>query len=258
MCNINIEKKFIESLQNGYKNYLTVHPRSNSKIEPIHKCLAEILQSKLGEDFVIKSLGYNDNKEYLFQGKYYDKNIDIAILYNNEPISGLGFKFITSNYKQNSNNYFENMLGETANIKRNSLLYGQMIILKEKMPYYSRDKKKYTKIEIINELNLIKYFKLGNDNYDNLFHKPDIMFIAFIKAGDEDKIDDIIKNNEKINNISEFRQELSNNIKVEIIPTNNLKQNFSNDVKDFLIKHGDFSKFIDSFVKSTQARTYGR
>ena len=106
------------------KNYLLVHAMSTKKIIPMHKCLSEILQEKLGNDFEIKSMGIGDNKEYKFEGKYYGKDLDITILKDNKPISALGFKFVTSNYKQNSNNYFENMLGETANVKRNDLLYG--------------------------------------------------------------------------------------------------------------------------------------
>ncbi len=148
-----IKEKFIKSLEEGYKNYLLVHARSSSKIIPMHKCLSEILKEKLGKDFVIKSMGIGDNKEYKFKGKYYTKDLDITILKDNKPISALGFKFVTSNYKQNSNNYFENMLGETANVKRNDLLYGQILILKEQMPHFSTDKKQFTKVEKINELN---------------------------------------------------------------------------------------------------------
>jgi len=105
-------------------------------------------------------MGIGNNKEYNLEGKYYSKSLDITILKDGKPISALAVKFVTSNYKQNSNNYFENMLGETANVKRNDLLYGQILILREQMPYFSTDKKQFTNIEIINETNLKKYFKL--------------------------------------------------------------------------------------------------
>ena len=42
------------------------------------------------------------------------------------------------NYSQNSNNYFENMLGETANIRSNSIPYFQIFIIFDKVPYYEQ------------------------------------------------------------------------------------------------------------------------
>jgi len=253
-----IKEKFIKSLEEGYKNYLLVHARSTSKIIPMHKCLSEILKEKLGKDFVIKSMGIGDNKEYKFKGKYYNKDLDITILKDNKPISALGFKFITSNYKQNSNNYFENMLGETANVKRNDLLYGQILILKEQMPYFSTDKKQFTKVEKINELNLKKYFRLGKDNAENLYHKPDIMFIAFIKTGDEERILKAIANKEKISKPEFNKNELAPLVKLKFLNTLDLKEQFTDEMKDFLIKNGNFEEFIDAFVNFTKAKTYGK
>jgi hypothetical protein len=95
----NLKEKFRKSLEDGYKKYLSVHPRSSEKILPMHKCISEIILSKFGNGFTIKSMGIADNKEHKFEGKYYSKDIDITILYKNKSISGLGFKFITSNYK---------------------------------------------------------------------------------------------------------------------------------------------------------------
>ena len=127
---MNDTERFRKGLEEGYKEYLSVHPRSRAKILPIHQVIAEILLAKLGgqaKGFTVLAMGIDNSKELALGGKYYTKAIDIAVLYNNQPVSGLGFKFITSNYKQNSNNYFENMLGETANLKRVDFLHGQML-----------------------------------------------------------------------------------------------------------------------------------
>lgn len=63
------------------------------------------------------------------KGKYYDKDIDITVTKDNKPVMCIGIKFITSNYKQNTNNYFENMMGETANIQAlKNLPYFQLIV----------------------------------------------------------------------------------------------------------------------------------
>lgn len=252
-----IKEKFIKSLEEGYKNYLLVHARSSSKIIPMHRCISKILKEKLGKNFTIKSMGFGDNREYNFTGKYYTKDLDITILKDDKPISALGFKFVTSNYKQNSNNYFENMLGETANIKRNDLLYGQILILKEQMPYFSTDKKQFTKIEKINEMNLKKYFKLGTDNAENLYHKPDIMFISFIKTGDEERIIQAIENEEKINKKDFNKNELAPLVELKFLNSEDLKEQFTEEMKNFLIKHSNFEEFIEAFVNLTKGRTYG-
>ena len=49
------------------------------------------------------------------------KNLDIAVFENKKIIATVSFKFVTSNYKQNANNYFENLMGETANIRRQNI-----------------------------------------------------------------------------------------------------------------------------------------
>lgn len=96
-----MKEEFRKSLEEGYMNYLLVHARSSTKIVPIHKCISKILKEKLGNGYTIKSMGIGDNKEFHFKGKYYTKDLDITILKDNKPISALGFKFVTSNYKQN-------------------------------------------------------------------------------------------------------------------------------------------------------------
>jgi len=256
---MSVKKEFIKSLKTGYVNYLTVHARSTKKIIPMHKCISEILMLKLGAGYEIKALGIGNGKEHKFKGKYYNKDLDITIFKNDKPISALSFKFATSNYKQNSNNYFEGMLGETANLKRNDLLYGQMLVLKQKMPYFSTDKKQYTGIEKINEDNLKKYFKLHNDGVDNLYHKPDIMYIAFVNTGDEKRFEKAVDDKETIRQKNVFnKEELLPLVKINIIKTSDLDEVFSEEMKEFLEKHGDFDKFIDAFVSLTKGRTYGR
>ncbi len=263
---MNIKEQFRKGLEEGYKKYLSVHPRSNEKIIPIHKAVSEIILSKLGGEeagFKIKSLGVDDAKEFKLDGQYYSKSIDIAVLYKDKPVSGLGFKFITSNYKQNSNNYFENMLGETANLKRAGFLYGQIIVLKHKMPYYSSDKKTFTKIEHINEKNLSKYVKLYNDDVPLLYHKPDIIFLAFIETGDENEFEKIVGSNEqgRVQRIDkrDFHRSLIPKVKVKFIETEDLPKNaFSDETLNFLRKVSDFEKFIDAFVNLTKGKTYGK
>jgi hypothetical protein len=57
------------------------------------------------------------------------------------------------NYSQNSNNYFENMLGETANIRSSNIPYFQIFIIPDEIPYYKKEKGKI--------LRLMMYINIG-------------------------------------------------------------------------------------------------
>ena len=110
--------------------------RSTAKLKSLHGHIANDLKNILGEDYNVKSQGIGDDREGTIEGKYYPKKVDITIYKENKPIAGYAVKFVMRNYSQNSNNYFENMLGETANIRMNSIPYFQIFIIFDKVPYY--------------------------------------------------------------------------------------------------------------------------
>lgn len=118
------ENNFLKALSQSFENYLEYGARSTKKLKPIHLFLANTLQSIFGQDYETHYLGEN-SKELTVEGKYYPKDIDITVTHNKNPIFCLGLKFVTSNYKQNANNYFEGMMGETTcevkKIKPNSV-----------------------------------------------------------------------------------------------------------------------------------------
>ena len=86
-------------------------------------------------------------------GRYVDKKVDITIskkdatMHKDIPVAGIAVKFVMQNYSQNSNNYFENMLGETANIRANKCPYFQIFIILDRLPYYKKETKRITKWE---------------------------------------------------------------------------------------------------------------
>lgn len=123
-----------------------------------------MLQEIWGNNYKINFLD-SDNQEAKVEGKYYPKFVDIVISDNNMPIFCLGVKFITSNYKQNSINYFENMMGETANIQASNIPYAHIIILRYKTPYYTKfDSVNPSRIETISAYDIKKYLNLIFDN----------------------------------------------------------------------------------------------
>lgn len=107
---------FLNCINKAFKKFLDTNSRSNKKLEILHSCIANDLQNKLSNDYTIKALGFGEGKEAKIQGRYLNKNVDITIYKNDKIIAGIGVKFVMQNYSQNSVNYFENMLGVTANI----------------------------------------------------------------------------------------------------------------------------------------------
>ena len=172
------EINFLSSLEEGYGQYLEVGSRSNKKIIPIHKCIAEHINPLLD----IRSLGIGDSKEYCFQGSFMKKNMDVSVLKNDIFDTGISFKFVTGNYAQNSNNYFENMIGECVNVKRCNVKFGHIMVVMNKTPYRNKDNE-ITKIEYIKEHQLNKYRRLMNST--NSFDIPDALAIVIIDISDD-------------------------------------------------------------------------
>ena len=124
---------------------------------------------------------FGNGKEAKIQGRYINKNVDITIhSKEGEAIAGVGVKFIMQNYSQNSNNYFENMLGETANIRSRRIPYFQIFIIPDAIPYYSKNGT-LQKWETFSEHNAHKYQILSKDNIDTFVHTPNKTLLSVIK-----------------------------------------------------------------------------
>ena len=175
--------QFLEILKQSFITYLSTSARSNKKLEILHGAISKDLHERLQDHkYSIYSLGHETGKERKIIGRYIDKAVDITITEDNKPIAGIAVKYVMSNYSQNSNNYFENMLGETANIRSAKIPYFQIFVIPDKIPYFD----KYgaiSKWENINEHNLKKYIKMSNDNTNDFLHTPNktLIFIVHIK-----------------------------------------------------------------------------
>jgi len=172
---------FCDVLKEAFGKYLIDGARSNTKLKVLHKAIAEDMRSRLGAEFTVESLGVNSGKERQITGRYFHKRVDIAISKDGKPAAGIAVKYVMSNYRQNSNNYFENMLGETANIRCAGIQYFQVFIIPDKIPYFERDGH-FGHWEEINEHNLKKYITLSGDDVKCYRHTPDktLVFIVHI------------------------------------------------------------------------------
>jgi hypothetical protein len=178
------EQELIKAFEASFKAYKEYGARSTAKLKKLHKYFANVLLEIWGNDFEVfylgdKKLG-DKTKEKKVDGKYYPKSIDITVAKNGKPVFCLGLKFVTSNYKQNANNYFENMMGETANIQAcGGLPYAHMIILRHETPYYEKNEtEKPKKIEIINDKDIQKYLNLIFDSRQA--HRPEYIGVQVI------------------------------------------------------------------------------
>ncbi len=173
-------EELLEVIRESFAAYLGVGTsRSTAKLKSLHGYIATDLKSRLGDDFSILSQGYGNDKEGKISGRYYDKNVDITINYKGKPVAGFAIKFVVRNYSQNSNNYFENMLGETANIRSNAIPYFQVFIIFDKVPYYKTGGV-FSKYDVITQHNLDKYLKLSNDDPSVYFHTPDKTLVVLL------------------------------------------------------------------------------
>lgn len=164
-------KEFLKVVGESFKKFLETGSRSNEKLKILHGAIAKDLRQRLGTGFSVCSLGIGDSKEMKLEGRYIEKAVDITILRNENPIAGIGVKFVMQNYSQNSNNYFENMLGETANIRCANIPYFQIFIIPDKLPYYKNDGS-IQKWEEFSHHNSEKYQILSRDDIHSSIHTP--------------------------------------------------------------------------------------
>ncbi len=164
-------QEFLTVVGNSFKKFLETGSRSNEKLKILHGAIAKDLKERLGTGYSVCSLGIGNGKEEKLDGRYIDKVVDITIKKGQKSIAGIGVKFVMQNYSQNSNNYFENMLGETANIRCANIPYFQIFIIPDTLPYYNKQGL-LQKWEEFTVHNAIKYLTLSEDNIQTSIHTP--------------------------------------------------------------------------------------
>lgn len=223
---------FLKVIKKSFNKYLETGSRSNSKLKILHGAITSDLNKRLENCYQLHSLGYNDDKELNMKGRYMDKKVDIAVSNNKEVIAGIALKFIMRNYSQNSNNYFENMLSETANIRSVGKPYFQIVIIPSKIPYFKNDGV-LDHVEVLSENNLKKYIKLSHDNVLEFMHTPTKTLIYLIDMPEIPF--------EKIKNYDDYKKYYQEN-EIEILESNT-KYDFGSSVI-----YNDYNKFIDKIV----------
>lgn len=179
-------KQFLDVIRESFRVYLNVDTsRSTAKLKSLHGKIAEDIQEIFGPQYNVLSQGIGNDSEGTIDGRYYPKNVDITVCKDGKPVAGYAIKFVMRNYSQNSNNYFENMLGETANIRAKSVPYFQVFIIFEKVPYYKTGGK-FSKYDVISEHNLEKYHALSKDDPASFLHTPDKTLFVLLRLKEKE------------------------------------------------------------------------
>lgn len=240
-----LNSAFLTAIQISFNRFIeSKTSRSTAKLKPLHGRIAEDLATKLGEGYKIWSQGYGEDREKEMKGRYMDKMVDIVVqdVKSGKDVAGVGVKFVMQNYSQNSNNYFENMLGETANLRTAGYPYFQVFIILNELPYYKRSKE-ISKWESFTSHNAGKYYKLSFDNIEDFKHTPNKTLVCVVK------IEPPLPNDcNHLDSYCDFYAKHKDDIKIVSSP-----QHYDGFKEDGTVILNDYATFIDKVYHAIMA-----
>ncbi len=226
--------------------------RSPHRVKYIHYWIRNYVQNRLGNRYRCYSynpLSVKDDREIKVAGKFYSKNSDITICDDEEKILGvISVKFILSNYKQNSNNYFESMIGECYNLKANGIKYGHILICPLNIPYYDI-KSNLKKIETLKSDDIRKYAEL---NSSDIVNRPDMLSFSILDVKTDDGV---IPNPDLFKKLSVKKQNnILNSIKnmCELLNHRKINKTFDFTISQYLKENSiinSLDKYMDNIEK---------
>ncbi len=177
-----ISRRFLNAIQDTYQAYLQHGPHSNEKLKFLHGWFIAEIRNTLGDEYTISGMTLASSSEKRVEGMYYPKKVDLLVARDNQHLGVISIKFVQSNYNQNKNNYFEQQLGETANLRSNDIIFGHVIIFTEPIPYYKRDKSIY-RFEHVSDEVIERYSKLVTDH--RYPHIPDVQALCVVLLNED-------------------------------------------------------------------------
>lgn len=197
-----LNESFLIAVKEASLNVFKHGSTSPKKVVPLHVWIAKSIEKVLGKEFICFADGYrkytNKNgkqyKEVKIKGKYFNKNVDVAIMnVKNKftPIGVVEIKFHSGNLSQNENNNLENMLGYTANVRGNNMMFAHFIVAKSRTPYFNKSGE-LTKMENHSIGKWEKYKNILKEPTSTL-HRPDSISINLVEDGSESFLESEIK-----------------------------------------------------------------
>ena len=186
MVNDNIAQRFLTAMQRSYQMVQEHGPRSTQKTRVLHGWVQDELRRELRDNYTFTGQSPTSAHEANVGGMYYGKDVDVLISRDEHELGVISIKFVISNYRQNSINYFEQQIGETANLRRRNIVYGNLFCVTNPIPYKNRAGQ-ITRRERIQEHDIQRYANLRADHVS--LHSPQEMAIGIVELDtDQDTI----------------------------------------------------------------------
>ena len=174
----NVEQRFLTAMQESYRMVLRHGVRSNEKTKVLHGWVQDELRRELGDEYTFTGQSPASAQEAGVAGMYYDKKVDVLVARDGEELGVISVKFVISNYWQNSVNYLEQQIGETANLRRRNIVYGNLFCVTNPIPYKNRAGQ-IVRREAIRDNDIQRYARLRADHEH--IHAPQEMAIGIVE-----------------------------------------------------------------------------
>ena len=224
-----LEERMLSAVMDSYERYKEAGPRSNKKLIPLHGWVSDEIKRELGDGYVIRSV--QSGGELKIDGKYYSKNVDVSVEFKRHVVGVVNVKFVMSNYRQNANNYFENQLGETANLRRSNIAYGHLNLFTHPIPYFNKEGELQSEHRL-NDDDIKKYSLLSEDH--SYPHSPNVQAICIF-------------------NVEGLEERQSSRVTGICEPENAIF--LSHDMRTMLRKRFGIERFFSVFCREVEAKT---
>ncbi len=162
-------------MRRSYAAFLSAGPRSTEKLAPLHGWVQDELARSLRDPgkYTITGQTAETRSERKVEGRYYEKRVDVSVESEDRILAVVSVKFILSSYRKNAINYIEQQIGETANLRRQNIVYGNLFFLTNPIPTGSKE-------ERLTPKDIRRYRRLRQD-HEHL-HSPDEMAIGLVEV----------------------------------------------------------------------------
>lgn len=172
-----LERRFLDAMRQSHQKVLDHGVRSKEKTKVLHGWVQDEMRRELGDEYGFTGQTPDSAREAKVSGMYYDKDVDVLIARDGQELGVISVKFVISNYWQNSVNYIEQQIGETANLRRRNIVYGNLFCVTNPIPYKNR-RGEITRLERLRDHDVRRYANLRAD-YEHA-HAPDEMAIGIV------------------------------------------------------------------------------
>jgi hypothetical protein len=149
------EADLIQSIQQSY-DFIIENNNSTSpkRLNSLQSFVGNIIRENLREDVVVSFPNLQN-----VEGAYYRKKVPIVVSLEGDIKLCIGSKSILNGYGANIINHFQNLLGETANIQANGIMYANILFIPTRIPK-NNSGGGIIEYERITEADLQKFVKL--------------------------------------------------------------------------------------------------